>query len=393
MATSTKTDIQNNYSFQIRNIGDDCVDIRIDGEIGYRSYWWEDDDDENRILTSKELRAELNRISEIQASRIRVYINSLGGLVNHALNMYDALVAHSAEVITIIEGGYSASAATIIFMAGDERKISENALFLVHKSMISPWAWTFNENELEGLLEDVRATDTRIKAIYEKNGVAISDIEPLMNANNGSGKWISPEEVEQYGFATEIVEAKNLLTAAAHQLVRLNKQKLPLVPDNLMNRVNKKSQKSKSNTMSNKSSFWDGLFGNRTDEDVKNELKNVKAEIDTLKNKKSSLETKSIDLTNQVNDLTAKNKDLEAEITNLKKEKADLENNHASALKTKDEEIENVKKDRDDIQAKLDKTQGLRTEVEGEDDPELLPENLTPNEKAYKNNEGWFSKK
>ena len=129
----------NKSTLQITNEGNETVDIKIDGEIGYKSYWWEEEDEKDRVLTAKELKAELKRISEIEATRIRVYINSLGGLVIHALNMYDALVAHDAEITTIIEGGYTASAATVIFMAGVQRKVSENALFLTHKSMVSPF--------------------------------------------------------------------------------------------------------------------------------------------------------------------------------------------------------------------------------------------------------------
>lgn len=392
MAKSKRKSTQNNYSFKISNQKEDCVDIRIEGEIGYQSYWWEDDEDDNRILTSKELRAELDRITKIQASRIRVYINSLGGLVDHALNMYDALVSHPASVTTIIEGGFSASAATIIFMAGVERKISENALFLVHKSMISPWAWTFNENELEDLLEGVRATDGRIKAIYEKNGVSVTDIEPLMNANNGSGKWISPGDVEDYGFATEVLEAKDLLTASAMQGIRLNKQRLPLVPKELMNKVNNLSKKSKGKNMSN-TSWFEKMFGSKSESEVKNDLGEIKANLDKLKAQKTALETANADLVAQVEGLTSEKKDLDSQIGALKIEKTSLEATNAVNIKAKEEEIAAVKLERDSIQAKFDKTQGIKSEVEGKDDPELLPENLTSNQKAYQNNEGWFAKK
>ena len=381
--------MNNKSTLQITNQGTETVDIKIDGEIGYKSYWWEEEDEKDRVLTAKELKAELKRISEIEAKRIRVYINSLGGLVNHALNMYDALVAHAAEVTTIIEGGYTASAATIIFMAGSQRKISENALFLIHKSLISPWSYSFNENDLLSLVDDVQQTDKRLKAIYEKAGIDTDTIQNLMNANNGNGRWIDASDVEQYGFATEAIDPKYLLTASYQ--TRLERQNLPQIPQQLFNKVNANQRQNtsikettKANKMANDKGLFGNLFGNMSESEAEKELKNLKGKFENLES-----------------DLTAANTvkgDLETQIKNLETEKSDLETANTNTLADKDKEITDLKTERDELKAKLaakieakaDKAAGRKSGDNSGNDPEILPKTKTANEKAYENNKGFF---
>ena len=83
--------------------------------------------------------AELTDIDEIN-----VYINSCGGEVGEGLAIYNALKRHSAKVTTYCDG-LAASIASVIFMAGDERVMSNSSLLFVHN------AWTYtagNASEL-----------------------------------------------------------------------------------------------------------------------------------------------------------------------------------------------------------------------------------------------------
>lgn len=386
--------MNNSLNIQITNEGE-TVDIKIDGEIGYKSYWWEEDDEKDRVLTAKELKAELKRISEIEAKRIRVYINSLGGLVIHALNMYDALVAHDAEITTIIEGGYTASAATVIFLAGTQRKISENALFLTHKSMVSPLG-SFNENDLKAFLDTVQQTDKRIKAIYEKAGVSSDTIENLMNANNGNGRWIDADDVVSYGFATEAIDPKYLLTASYK--TRLELQNLQNIPQILFNKVNngnapkrdnlqKQQKQIKMADTKNDKKWYERLFENKSEEEVD-------AKMTDLMDKAEKLET----------DLKVANTtkiDLEKQVQNLETEKSDLAVAHTKSLGEKDQTITDLKTERDNLknqvaglQAKIDKSSGGKSGENGNgNDPEILPGAKTANEKAYEHNKGFFDRK
>ena len=153
------------------------------------------------INTIEILSKELNRLKALNTKQITVKINSYGGDCNDALAIHDALQDHSAKIIT--QGnGYVASAATIIFMAGEERKISKNALFLIHKCSSYNRG---NENDFEIELEAQKTTNETMLNVYEqKSKKSREEIKALMEENTGHGKWITADEAIAYGFATEI---------------------------------------------------------------------------------------------------------------------------------------------------------------------------------------------
>lgn len=173
--------------------------IEIDGTIG--GFDW---DTWKRKNTGASIRKQLKEIDNLKVDEIEVLITSLGGYVDEALQIHDALKSHPAKVTTIVQG-FCASAATIIACAGDRRIISPNALYLIHKCMSD--VWDANENDLEAELDDQRTINGTIMNIYR--GVLKkeeADLVTLFNANDGDGKWITAEEALAFGFATEIQE-------------------------------------------------------------------------------------------------------------------------------------------------------------------------------------------
>jgi len=170
--------------------------IEIYGTIG--GWDW---DTLSRINTIESVSEKLNKIKALKSKQITVTINSEGGLCNDALAIHDALRDHPAKIITKAIGVVM-SAATIIFLAGDERKMSKNAVFLIHKcaSRVSG-----NENDLIEELEVHRGINELMLNIYKsKSNKSKEDIASLMNENNGIGKYIYAQETLDYGFATEI---------------------------------------------------------------------------------------------------------------------------------------------------------------------------------------------
>ena len=171
--------------------------IEIYGQIGYEG--WSHDEDEN---TARQLSGELERIKSIGAKHITVKINSLGGDVNHALAIHDLLAEHPALVTTQING-LCASAATIVAMAGKERRMSRNALFLIHQC--SAYVGRANEERLSQELETQKTVNGRMLDIY--NGVCggkEAEIAELLKANNGQGRWLTANEAKDFGFVTDI---------------------------------------------------------------------------------------------------------------------------------------------------------------------------------------------
>lgn len=181
--------------FNLYNDASENVVIDIHGEIG--GSWW------NEGVTFDDVKDQLKDIAKSD-KKILVRICSLGGDVDEALAIYELLVAMGDRVTTECYGR-CASAATIIAMSGDKRKMSRYALFLIHKC----WSGVVgNENVLEEVLEEQRAINSRMVAIYtDRTGAKQEDIEALMERNNGDGAWLTSDECLEYGFMTEEVKS------------------------------------------------------------------------------------------------------------------------------------------------------------------------------------------
>jgi len=183
----------------VRNQTEDEAVIDIDGEIGWASY-----DGEDFTWNTKEaIKKQLKDIAKMDVKKIIVNISSPGGYVDDGLAIHDVLAQHEAEIETRVTG-MTASAATVIAQAGDVRKISANALYLIHR------AWMLaigNANTMKAAYEDSLKFDEVISKIYVKRtGKKESEILDLMNANDGDGKWMSAEDVIENGLADEVFE-------------------------------------------------------------------------------------------------------------------------------------------------------------------------------------------
>lgn len=179
------------------------VEINIEGTIGVPEAW-QFDQPEDRVTTYEKFRDTVARIAGIDAAEVVVNIRSTGGDVNDALLIHDALTALKSRRRTRCYG-YVASAATIIAQAASEgcREISANALYLIHRAMAVAEG---NASEMESKLDLLRKTDERIAAIYAvRSGREATEFETLMAENNGSGRWLSPEEVVAAGLADKVI--------------------------------------------------------------------------------------------------------------------------------------------------------------------------------------------
>lgn len=196
--------------------------IEIYGTIGGYDY-----DTWKKINTINIMRRELNRLKELNTKNIEVRICSYGGCVDHALAIHDALRDHTAKITTVVNS-YCASAATVIAMAGDVRKISKNALFLIHQCSSSVWG---NAHDLEMELESQRTTNEVIYNIYKEHCAKDEkELRELFDYDNGNGKWLTAQEVLDYGFATEIYNEDKATTAKAASIDRRMMDKLHLPP-------------------------------------------------------------------------------------------------------------------------------------------------------------------
>jgi ATP-dependent protease ClpP protease subunit len=182
------------------------AEIDIDGVIGFDFMLPEDEQN-----LKENMRNQLREINAIEADNIIVNISSLGGDIDHGLAIHDLLASNEAEVETNITG-MTASAATVIAQAGDIRRISDNAMFLVHR------AWTLavgNTNDMRAMADDLEKIDGRIANIYAKRGErSVDEFITLMNEANGDGIWLDSNETLAFGLVDEITEPMKIAASA-----------------------------------------------------------------------------------------------------------------------------------------------------------------------------------
>lgn len=212
--------------YRIRNKSADTLEIDIEGDIGGINIDWV-----NLEITSENTKESVKRllkeIANSATSKIIVNINSLGGDVNHGISIHDILAEHKAKVTTVVNG-MTASAATIIAQAGDTRKMSSNALYLVHPASLPVWG---NRFDLKTALSDLEKVDRTIAAIYAKrSGKSPEEVDELMSRFDGRGEWLTADEALEYGLIDEIVEP--MKAVASYDPKILAAYRYPEVPIN-----------------------------------------------------------------------------------------------------------------------------------------------------------------
>lgn len=202
---------KNWYSIQAKQQGDEKVtEIRIYDEIGF---WG---------TTAKAFTDRLDEVSA-DATRILVSINSPGGNVFDAFAIYNALVRNDLPVTTRVDG-VAASAASLVFMAGNDRVMPENAMLMIHN------AWTLAAGTAEDLRNTAEMMDRAtngIVAAYARSGTSDDEIIAMMDATT----WMDALEAQSLGFATAM-EAPVKLVAHADAVELLAQHKG--VPDELL---------------------------------------------------------------------------------------------------------------------------------------------------------------
>jgi len=129
---------------------------------------------------------------------LEVFINSGGGDVHTASEIYTKLKSYSGNVEVKIVG-LSASAASVISMAGDVVKISPTASMMVHNSAATVLG---DHNAMDKASEMLKTTNKTIANAYRlKTGMSEGELLDLMNKTT----WLSPQDAKSKGFVDEIM--------------------------------------------------------------------------------------------------------------------------------------------------------------------------------------------
>ena len=143
----------------------------------------------------------VKELSELEVDEIDVHINSTGGAVAEGLAIYNVLKNSNMKITTYCDG-FACSAASVVFMAGDERIMNEASLLLIHN------AWTYgqgNAAEFRKQAENLdKITQASVKSYMRHVSISEEELKEMMDKET----WISAEDAKKMGFATKVLEEK-----------------------------------------------------------------------------------------------------------------------------------------------------------------------------------------
>ena len=336
---------------RISNKANKDVEIDINGVIG--GTFWDDCG-----VSADQLRNELKAIQDIKAKKIIVNIDSLGGLVNHALSIHDELVRNSAEIEVRITG-LTASAATVISLAGDTIKMSKNAMYLIHRAQGMAGGTSDQIREAADNIDRVEENLVRMYSERTKNSK--KKVREWMRAASGMGEWWSAEEAKEKGFIDEIFDPKDLRSSNTPitnkiDLALFNQLKYP-IPTMSTEKTNFIEEI--------KSSFQDLLT------EIKNSFKNEHAveRAERMVNSKTEELRRAFEarLKEQDKEIAEKNNSIEEKnntIGELNNRISEMETDHQNKVEELTNEITNLKTGKSGKPAQKDPSIGNKKEEE-----------------------------
>jgi len=149
-----------------------------------------------------------NELAKHQGKEVYVRINSLGGSLDHGLDICDRFKDHGMVNADLY--GMNASAATLATLKCKKVRMSSSGLYLIHKVMnwVDVWG-QLNADELEAEIQKLKKNkeendkiDLVIAQMYaHKTGREASEMLNIMKV----GGWLTAQEALSYGFIDEII--------------------------------------------------------------------------------------------------------------------------------------------------------------------------------------------
>lgn len=172
--------------WNFRNDADGNRMLDLNGPIAEET-WWGDE------VTPQMFKDELEEV----VGDITVNINSPGGDVFAAAQMYNILRAHRGKVTVFIDS-LAASAASVVAMAGDVVEISPVGMLMIHNPATMAWG---DHTEMEKTLATLNEVkESIINAYQAKTHLSRQELSDLMDAET----WLNANTAVEKGFADRI---------------------------------------------------------------------------------------------------------------------------------------------------------------------------------------------
>lgn len=179
--------------------------LYLDGVIAEES-WFGDE------ITPKQFKSELTD----ESGDITIWINSPGGDVFAASQIYNMLMDYKGDVTVNIDG-IAASAASVIAMAGGEVYMSPVSMMMIHNPMTIAFGDTDEMKKAINMLSEVK--ESIINAYELKTGLSRTKLSHMMNDES----WFNSKKSVELGFADGILFTNQGETSETEEGVLYNK--------------------------------------------------------------------------------------------------------------------------------------------------------------------------
>jgi len=161
--------------------------LRLEGPIDEESFWGDE-------ITPVAFRDEL----ESEEGDVTVWINSPGGNVFAAAEIYTMLCDHKGRITVKIDA-IAASAASVIAMAGEKVLMSPVSMIMVHDPMTIAMGNARDMEKAISTLNEVK--ESIINAYVKKTGMSRNRVSKLMENET----WMNARKAVELGFADAIL--------------------------------------------------------------------------------------------------------------------------------------------------------------------------------------------
>lgn len=173
-------------------------------------------------------------LSELKAHQgdITVWINSPGGDVVAAAQIYNMLMDHKGNVTVKIDG-IAASAASVIAMAGTKVLMSPVSMMMIHNPMTLAFGDKSQMKKAISMLDEVK--ESILNAYEIKTGMDRNKLAKLMDDET----WMNANTAMAHKFCDGVLSRKEEVTEMPEVTSMFSKQK---VVNNLMEKLAEKSK-------------------------------------------------------------------------------------------------------------------------------------------------------
>jgi len=165
----------------------------------------------------------------IDADTIHLRVDSPGGSVIDGISIFNALQRHPAKVVTHIDS-LAASMGSVVAMAGDEVRMANNALIMIHE----PWTVAMgNAEELRKNADTLEKMSGNILQAYSRSQYTPEQVADLMKEET----WMTAQDALDAGFIDYIDDG---LKAVASIVDAANSVELQVPTEKLIASINGK---------------------------------------------------------------------------------------------------------------------------------------------------------